>query len=623
MAKNAAVPKWQRSLVALSAAVIGVVVIGALYWAQSVFIPVGMAMFLAFMLSPLVRWVQRRGVHRILAVLLVVFGSAALAGAGMWVVGKQVSELLTELPNYSANIRTKIKSVRALSAGSARLERMIEEISGELKSSSPTKPPTETPKGGGETKKLDERPTEVIIQPQSPPWVGSLPGYIGSAVESVGNLALAFVLLVFMLLNREDLRNRFLRLVGNGRISSTTKAVDDAGRRISRYLLMQAIVNGTYGLALSIGLFAVGVKYALLWGCLAAVLRYIPYLGAWLAAAFPVLLSLAMSSTWWPPIFVVAIVLVLELISNNVMEPLLYGQSMGVSTVAQLVSAAFWAFLWGPVGLVLSAPLTVVLLVLGKYVPQLEFLEVLLGDEPALEPSATFYQRLLARDQDEATDLALAAAKAGSPLEVYDQLLIPALNFARRDRARDALSDSDMRFVVETVGDILDDIGERISVENQEHEEEQDEHVSPIPRIRILAAAASDEVDRLGLLMLRNVLDPAKWQVDVIGAETLSAELVERVEQEARVCVCIGAIPPGGLSRTRYLCKRLHSRFRWMRILVGRWGLRGNVAESEAQLREAGAESQDVTLAETCKELESWRLFLAQQESRAIANQTG
>jgi hypothetical protein len=194
------------------------------------------------------------------------------------------------------------------------------------------------------------------------------------------------------------------------------------------------------------------------------------------------------------------------------------------------------------------------------------------------------------------------------------------LTFARRDRARDALSDNDMRFVVETVGDILDDIGERIAEEQHGHEEETEVLVSPVPRIRILAAPASDEVDRLSLLMLRNVLDPAKWQVDVTGAETLSAELVDRVENESRVCVCIGSLPPGGLARARYLCKRLHSRFPSARILVGRWGLRGNVEESEMQLQDAGAESQDVTLAETCKELESWRLFLAQQESRAIAN---
>lgn len=622
MAKNAAVPKWQRSLVALSAAVIAVVVIGALYWAQAVFIPVGMAVFLAFMLSPLVRGVQRRGVNRIVSVLLVVFGSATAAGLGMWVVGLQVSDLLTELPNYSANIRTKIKSVRALGSGSARFEKMVEEIGGELKSAAPNSGTTGVRESGDGIPKPPDHPTEVILQPQSPPWLGSLPGYIGSAIESVANLALAFVLLIFMLVNREDLRNRFLRLVGHGRMSSTTKAVDDAGRRISRYLLMQAIVNGTYGLALTIGLYAVGVKYAVLWGCLAAVLRYIPYIGAWVAAAFPVLLSLAMSSTWWPPIFVVTIVLVLELVSNNVLEPLLYGQSMGVSTVAQLVSAAFWAFLWGPVGLILSAPLTVVLLVLGKYVPQLEFLEVLLGDEPALEPSATFYQRLLARDQDEATDLALAAAKSGSPLEVYDRILIPALTFARRDRARDALSESDMRFVVETVGDILTDIGERIA-EAPQVEEDSESIASPIPPIRILACPATDEVDRLCLLMLRNLLDPAKWQVDVTASDTLSAELVDRVEHESRVCVCVGSLPPGGLARTRYLCKRLHARFPSVRIHVGRWGLRGNIEESESQLQEAGADSQDVTLAETCKELEGWRMFLGQQESRAIANHAG
>ena len=260
---------------------------------------------------------------------------------------------------------------------------MIEDVCAELKSPSPgSKSEPSKTDSHEKARESSDSPRTVVLEPKSPEWLSNLPGYLSSLFESIGSLALALILLIFMLLNREDLRNRFLRLVGHGRMSSTTKAVDDAGQRISRYLLMQAIVNGIFGLVLALGLLLIGVPYALLWGFLAAVLRYVPYVGAWVAAAFPIVLSLATFDGWWPPLAVIGLVLALELTTANAMEPLLYGQSMGISAVAQLVSAAFWAFLWGPVGLVLSAPLTVVLLVLGKHVPQLEFLEVLLGDEP-------------------------------------------------------------------------------------------------------------------------------------------------------------------------------------------------------------------------------------------------
>jgi hypothetical protein len=269
------------------------------------------------------------------------------------------------------------------------------------------------------------------------------------------------VLVIFMLLKREDLRNRLLRLVGHGRLTVTTKAVDDAGQRISRFLLMQALINGTFGLSLAVGLFLIGVEYAFLWGFLAAILRYIPYLGTWIAAILPITLSLAMFEGWLQPLLVMALFLVIELICNNVLEPRLFGRSMGVSEVALLVVAAFWAFLWGPIGLVLSNPLTVCLVVLGKYVPQLEFFDVLLGDEPALDADVSFYQRLLARDQDEATEIVLTHVQTLGPEQVYDALLVKALCHVRRDREQDQLTDFDEEFILRATGEIVEDLSER------------------------------------------------------------------------------------------------------------------------------------------------------------------
>ena len=624
MAKNPTPPKWQQSLVILTNLAIAAVVVGVLYWAQVVFIPLGMALFLTFLLTPIVRALQRRGLGRTLSVMVVVLGTALLLTGTIWIVGQQLSGLVAELPNYTTNIREKIKSIRALGSGSERLERMIEDVGAELKSPSP-KASNELSKAGSHDKARDsvDTPRTVVLEPKSPVWLSSLPAYLSSLFESIGSLALALILLIFMLLNREDLRNRFLRLVGHGRMSSTTKAVDDAGQRISRYLLMQAIVNGTFGLILAAGLLLIGVPYALLWGFLAAVLRYIPYVGAWIAAAFPIILSLARFDHWWPILAVVGFVLMLELTTANVMEPLLYGQSMGISAVAQLVAAAFWAFLWGPIGLVLSAPLTVVLLVLGKHVPQLEFLEVLLGDEPALEPNVILYQRLLAHDQDEATQLVLEMSKSATSQHLYDELLIPVLNDANRDRRNDELSDEDEQFVFQIDARYFK--GPRWTTAGQHDTGRQKDAAVEIEakrdqvRIRLLVSPARDEADRLGLLMLRDLLDPAKWDVEITAVEKLTSELVAQVEQEKYSVVCIGSLPPGGLAQSRYLCKRLRAQFPRLKIIVGRWGLPGNADGNREQLEEAGADLMGTTLRETCTQLDSCLSILIHKESLAVA----
>jgi hypothetical protein len=380
---------------------------------------------------------------------------------------------------------------------------------------------------------------------------------------------------------------------------------------------MQALVNGTYGVALAMGLFCLGVEHAFLWGFLAAVLRYIPYIGAWVAAVPPVFLSLAMFAGWIQPLLVVGLIVLIELVSNNVMEPRLYGQSMGVSEVALLVSAAFWAFLWGPIGMVLSSPLTVCLVVLGKYVPSLEFLDVLLGDEPALDSDVSYYQRLLARDQDEATELVLDRVKAAPPERVYDELLVPALNYAKRDRERDELAEADEQFILRATREIVEDLGERQAAEaEKEGDSGEGGAESPSP-IHVLGCPGRDEADELALEMLGQVLDPARWRVEVLSVEMLSAELVALAGEKAPAVVCIGALPPGGLAHTRYLCKRLRARLPGVKIVVGRWGLKGNVEQNREQLREAGADEVATTLLETRDRLQAWLPVLVHEEAAA------
>jgi predicted PurR-regulated permease PerM len=605
----------------LSGTVVGVVVVTCLYWAQTVFIPVALAVFLAVLLAPLVTVLQRRGLWRLPSVLLVVMLAAAVLGGVVWLVTAQVTSLAGEVPQYTDNIIVKVKFLRKFGQGSvsSRLEKMIHDITGEWNQSA------------GRQEKKDrntpalaaaEKPTAVVLEPESPPWLARMPALLGSLLATLAGLALSLVLVVFMLLKREDLRNRLIRLVGHGQITVMTKALDDAGRRISRFLIMQLIVNTTVGLSLGIGLLAIGVQYAFLWGFLAAVFRYIPYIGVWIAALPPIVLSLAMFAGWVQPLLVIGLFLTIELLASNVAEPRLYGRSIGVSEVALLVAAAFWAFLWGPIGLVLSSPLTVCMVVLGKYVPQLKFLDVLLGDEPPLDAHITFYQRLLARDQDEATQLILTQAKASSPEQVYDDFLVPALNYAKRDRERDDLTESDEQSVLQATREILEDLGERREVVTQAEEairaEDRGNASAPIP-LRVLACPARDEADRLALEMLRQLLDPAKWVVEIAAVETLTADLVAQVAEQEPALVCIGALPPGGLAHTRYLCKKLRARFPKVKIVVGRWGLTGGVEANREQLQDAGADLAATTILETRSQLSSLLPILAQEQGKRMA----
>jgi hypothetical protein len=268
--------------------------------------------------------------------------------------------------------------------------------------------------------------------------------------------------------------------------------------------------------------------------------------------------------------------------------------------VALLVTAAFWTFLWGPIGLVLSGPLTVCLVVLGRHVPQLEFFAVLLGDEPPLEPDVIYYQRLLAADQDEAAEVARAYGVEKSPAEAFDAVLVPALAHARLDRARGGLTERDERLILETTREVVEDLGER-----------PDTPADGAAAVRLLACPARDEADELALEMLRGLLDPARWQVEVTGYERLSAELLELADERRPAAVCIGSLPPGGLSHTRYLCKRLRAKLPDVKILVGRWGLRDGLDQNKEQLREAGADEVATTLREARDLLTAWLPVLA------------
>ncbi|HXH12952.1 MAG TPA: AI-2E family transporter [Alphaproteobacteria bacterium] len=574
-------------------------VVACLYWAKTVLIPIAVAIVLTFLLNPVVSMLQHRGLPRTPAVLLIVILAFSMVGAIGWAVMRQLTTLAYELPFYQENLRQKVIDLRELGKGGVieRVHITVQELLGELQKPEPPvrkRQPTGAP--AAEPQQGPEKPVPVVVQEPSVLW--RLP----SLLEQLGHAGLVVVLVIFMLIRYADLRSRLLRLAGYGRLTIATKALDEAGQRISRYLLMQSIINGSFGLAAGVGLFLIGVPYALLWGFLAAVLRFIPYVGPVVAAFLPSALSLAAFPGWMQPLLVIGLILLLELASNMVMEPLLYGQSAGVSEVALLVAVAFWTWLWGPVGLFLATPLTVCLGVLGKYIPQMEFIGVLLSDEPVMESPTNYYQRLVARDHDEAAALVDDYLKAHHLEATYDDLLIPALTTAKRDRQLETLTAADVQFIIDTTRAIVEDLDTRqpqfasSSMVEAGSATQASPTASAMP---ILGCPAQDEADELALLMLRQLFDPTRYRLEIVSAEVLTAEVLSMVERQHVRLICIAALPPGALAPTRYLCKRLRARFPDCKIVVGRWGFTGDSDELKNVLQDAGADDVGLTLRET------------------------
>lgn len=586
---------WQRALIALSAVVVGSLVVAVLYFARSVFIPVALAIFLAFVLAPIVSRLQRRGLGRVPAVILtvslVVCGSIA-TGA---VIAQQVVQLAQTLPDHREAIKERVTTVKGwvTGDGSSRFGQMIDELNAII-----------APKPANENK--------VVVEPVSP--IGSqVDSYLSPVAEALGQAAFTFILTVFMLLKREDLRNRMIRLLGDGKVTTTTKAMDDASQRISRYLLSQLMINVGFGVLVTIGLAVLGVPYALLWGFISTVMRYVPYIGTVVGMLAPVMFSFATAPAWGggfgQPLAVTAWFLLLEAICNNIVEPKLYGKSMGLSEVAQLVMAAMWAFLWGPIGLILSGPLTVCLLVLGRHVRRFQFLEVLLGDQPALDPQVAFYQRLAARDQDEAAEVAVAHATENSAEATFDNVLVPALCLARRDHEEGDLDKADLRFVTAATHEIAEEVAELRQVPAGSADD----------RRRVLVVPARDETEHVAAELLALTLDPNRWEVKIAGDEALASELIAMVAEYRPQVVVIATMPPGGLSHAKYLIARLHQRFPEMKVLVGRWGCEDETAAARVESI-TNTDGIDRTIGGTRKRLNELHPLLSENRDPARAN---
>jgi predicted PurR-regulated permease PerM len=579
-------------VIVLAGTVLSVVVVGCLYWAQSIFIPVAMAVFLTFLLSPLVSFLQRKGVGRVPAVIGVMLLTVVLLGGLVYLISMQLGALVSRLPQYSDKVQAKVQPI------TARVERLNRSF-GQLFA----------PQRDGideEPADVNDKPPAVVVKPAGPPWASRLPEMLAPAAHGLGGAALAVVLTGFMLLKREDLRNRLIRLAGRANVTVATRALDETGARVSRFLVMQAIICAATGATIGLGLLVLGVPYALLWGFLVFLLRYVPYVGIWFAALPPILLSLATSDGWAQPLAVVGLIFVVEMIAGNVAEPWLYGRSMGVSEVALLVAAAFWAFLWGPIGMVLSSPMTVCLAVLGKYYPRLKFLDVLLGDEPALDPDVSFYQRLLARDQDEATQIVSARLEQGvSREEATDELLVRTLCYLKHDRDRDEISDDDELAMLEAIREIGEDmagkLGASCCVPAESFAKEGAESTA---RASLVGYAADSAEDETALHLLAGLVGPNAWETEVCSSDVPGSELLAKVSHKHPDLICVAALQPTGLAHVRRLCKRLRAHFPAAKILVARWGPGALSDQQVDQLKQSGADVVTGKLTETLRQIQ-------------------
>lgn len=576
-----------------------VLVVAGLRLAQDVLVPLAIAVLLAFLLAPLVERLQRLHVNGVLAVMIAVTFAFAIIGTLAWVVFDQLTDLVKELPQYRQHLRHNIAEIRGfVQGGMGSTANAVEQITAEIQHAAPAK---------GLDAAAARAPMVQVVQPP-PTALAALAATLGPLLKPLATAALVVVFVIFMLLKRVDLRDRFIRLLGARNLQASTVAIDDAATRVTRFLLMQTLVNGTQGIVIAVGLWLIGVPNAALWGALTFSLRFIPYAGPWVAAAMPIALSFAVFSNWQHPAMTVALFAVVELLTNTVMEPWLYGSQTGVSSVALLVAAAFWAWLWGPAGLFLAIPLTVCLVVMGKYIPQLEFLHVLLGDQPVLQPHERLYQRLLARNREEADDIIEAALREGSAAQVCDALLVPAIQLAKNDYERGALDDEHRRAILDHFADWADG-----GFEGHVADATAAESLRPLTRgVTVLLVPAADEADDLVARLLGTVIVQLGGEATVLPLVERRASPLERLRSEGGPYVAIvSAVPPDTVTAARAAVRRVAAAGR-MPVIVGLWSARGDVSAAEARLRSAGAQGVVTTFTEALEQLRALADALAQ-----------
>ena len=585
-------------LSAVATAILAFIIITTLYFGREIFMPIALAILLSFVLAPLVGLLQRIRVPRGLAVVSVVIIAFALIFAMGSLLATQLTQLAEDLPRYQSTISEKIQSFRETTAGRGTLERasgMLKDLSKELDK------PKETASVLGPGSILSPKtpappaPVPVEVRQPDPGALESLRTLISPLLHPLATTGIIIIFVIFILLQREDLRNRLIRLAGSHDLQRTTAALDDAASRLSRLFLIQLVVNGAFGVVIGVGLWAIGIPSAVLWGILAAVLRFVPYIGAFIAAAFPLALAVAVDPGWSMLLWTLALFLVVEPVVGHVIEPMVYGHSTGLSPVAVVASATFWTALWGPIGLVLATPLTVCLVVLGRHVERLEFLDVMFGDRPALSPPEIFYQRMLAGDPAEAAEKAEEFLKERTLSSYYDEVALKGLQLAQADADRGALAQERLAKIRDAVGEFVSNLSDHedrppvkinstTDAEALSAVESVDERLGQedlrvlgkgeLPpdwqgEYPVLCVAGRSLIDEAAAIMLGHLSISHGLASRVEAAEALSTTNVFRLDTTGVAIVCLVYLDAGGPAHMRYSVRRLRRKLPKATIILG------------------------------------------------------
>ena len=617
-------------LSAVATAILAVIIVMMLYFGREIIIPIALAILLSFVLAPVVGLLQRIRVPRGLAVVSVVILAFALIFALGSLLASQLTQLAGDLPRYQSTISEKIQSFRDTTAGRGTLERasgMLKDLSKEL--DKPKEAASPLGAGTSLTPKTSAplTPVPVEVRQPDPGALESLQSLISPLLHPLATTGIIIIFVIFILLQREDLRNRLIRLAGSHDLQRTTAALDDAAARLSRLFLIQLLLNGTFGVVIGAGLWLIGIPSAILWGILAAVLRFVPYIGAAIAAAFPLALAVAVDPSWSMLLWTLALFLVVEPIVGHVIEPMVYGHSTGLSPVAVVASATFWTALWGPIGLVLATPLTVCLVVLGRHVERLEFLDIMFGDRPALSPPEIFYQRMLAGDPTEAAEKAEEFLKERSLSSYYDEVALKGLQLAQADAERGALDHERLTKIREAVREFTNDLSdqddrpppkvssttdaEATSAVESVAEDAAYENLPVLSKEDlppgwqgehpVLCVAGRSLIDEAAAIMLGQLSTAHGLAARVEGAEALSTNNVFRLETTGVAIVCLIYMDAASPAHMRYSVRRLRRKLPKATIILGCWIKEMDPAALE-QLREgAKADLAAASLGEAVK----------------------
>ncbi len=582
-------------------------IIGCLYYGQYILTPLALAGLFAFLLSPAVTYLEK-WLGRVISVLIVVTMFGMFIAMVGYVITEQVVEFSVKLPNYKTNIENKLNALDIPENESfTEILDTIDNLKNRLPGY-PAKPATKV--------------TSVnVIESTSMNLPGFLKEIFSSLLNIIGSTGFVFLLVIVMLFAREDLRGRFIRLIGPRRISATTRAMNDASFRVTHFLMMQFLLNILFGVSISIGLYFLSVPNAILWGGLAAILRFIPFFGAYIAAIIPVIVAIAISSGWSTPFLTLLIFVVFDFIAGHILEPLLSSSTTGISALALIVSAVFWTLIWGPIGLLLSTPLTVCIVVMGRHIPKLAFLSVLLGNEEALALYEECYQRLIAIETSEVTLLINNHLKTNALTNVFDSIFIPILSAAETDRRNEVLEDDQVAFLHQNIQDILIDISNQkdlvvipVPPSKAVVATETTEIVNDTKDFKVLCIPAAHEREELASIMLMEILIRLSFKAEVLMKYSKD-DILESIKIGEYDAVCISLVAPYPIGQARTLCAEIRSLFPENKIILGLWGMGDSNFGIEKKLKANKADSIVSTLSEAVAELEKFRLMKNKAEN--------